>query len=323
MKISKGIADLVLVASLAIITAGNASAESRCGFRQAFTRPDEGGSKTVKVFEARAVTLSNGKHPLLFLSSLKVNTDGATISYHQDDPTGKRCERDPSATPCAINNIRNAYNNAARPVSDFTAVRDKGYPLPRTWQVLSPSIVEKDAKTGKPCVTQEGYLVSMTADVAIDGARAGDCDPAKWIDALTAPAIVLPRKTRAIPSEFIERGLRKRSLVVAVSGGPNRKTVPGIVGDFGPAKELGEATVAMNRELNGLPPTEKPKNRTDAIARFQAGRTALLLFPGPEFVLDRPITGARISAAGTNALTKFGGSEKLVDCIRQDIDPGF
>jgi hypothetical protein len=296
-----------------------------CGFRPAFDRPDEGGSSTVKVFRGDAVPALGNIQPLLFVTSLKVNTDGTKVSYHQDDPTGRRCERDPAAAPCALNNIRNAYRDPRRPESEFTALRDAGYPNPQTWQLLSSDIIEKSASTGKPCTTSDGYLVSMTADVAVSGgfSRVGDCDVGKWIDALTVPAIVIPNKAPGLPSQFLDLGVGKRSLVVAVSRSATKRVVPGVVGDFGPPRELGEATVAMNRGLNGLPETDQPRHRRDAIARFQADRTAVLLFPGSEFVLARPITGARVAQAGTEALTRFGGIDKLYGCIRDEIEPSF
>lgn len=301
------------------------SAAGQCDFQQVFTRQDEHGTATVKVYQAKAVMLPNGRRPLLFMTPLKVNTDGTKISYHQDDPTGRRCATDPSATPCAINNIRNAYRDHHRPEADFIAMRDSGYPVPATWRVLSPNIIEKNAETGKPCLTPDGYLVSMTADVAVAGGwnRVGDCDQSKWIDALTAPAIVLPKTIATMPSQFFAHGVKKRTLVVAVSRSSAQRVVSGIVGDYGPATEIGEANIALNRALNGLPDTEQPKHRQDAIQRFQAGRTAILLFPGPEFVLDRPISKSRIDTAGTDALTKFGGAHKLVDCIHEEIDSGF
>ena len=99
--------------------------------------------------------------------------------------------------------------------------------------------------------------------------------------------------------------------------------VEGIVGDFGPAKEIGEANIAMNRALNGLAQTDKPKHRQDAIDRFQAGRSAILIFPGADFVLARPISGERIATAGKAALAKFGGADKLYRCVRDEIDPNF
>ena len=128
---------------------------------------------TVQVFKGDPVAALGNERPLLFITSLKVNTDGTKISYHKDDLTGRRCVANPAATPCAINNIRNAYNNPDRPESDFAAVRDASFPLPKTWRVLSETIIEKNASTGKPCITSDGYLVSMTADRAIDDGREG------------------------------------------------------------------------------------------------------------------------------------------------------
>ena len=324
MKIRKHVLHCVAAGVFTTTMWGTAMAASECNFKHVFTRPNAGGPD-VKVYEARAVALPNGKHPLLFITSLKVNTDGAIISYHQDDPTGNRCDANPNNKPCAINNIRNAYRDSSKPESDFVAIRNAGYPNPKTWQVLSGDIIEKNANTGKPCITPAGYLVSMTADVAVAGGfdKVGDCDPSKWIDALTAPAIVLPKKTTSNPSEFIANGVKMRSLVVAVSKSPSHRTVFGIVGDHGPANKIGEANIAMNRELNGLQPNDQPKHRKDAVNRFQAGPTAILLFPGPDFVLDRPISGSRIATAGATALTVFGGAPKLINCIKTDIDPAF
>jgi hypothetical protein len=309
---------------IAAMLPGNVFA-GQCGFQFAFNRPDENGTQTVKVFRGNSVPGLNNQRPLLFITSLKVNTDGTKVSYHQDDPTARRCVNNPNAGPCAINNIRNAYRDSSRPVSDFTAVRNAGYPNPRTFQVLSPDIIEKSSATGKPCLTPDGYLVSMTADVAVDGgfSRVGDCDLGKWIDAMTIPALVIPKSTAAIPSQFVAQGVGKRSIVVAFSRSATKRVVPGIVGDLGPAKELGEASIAMNRALNGMPDNEQPKNGPDAVARFQAGRSALLIFSGPSSIVARPITPERVAAAGNDALAKFGGAEKLYACLKEEVDRAF
>lgn len=291
-----------------------------CGFAPAFKQSDEGGASEVQVYRGKPVPALENARPLLFISTLKVNTDGTRISYHERDVTGRRCATDPGAGPCAINNIRNAFRNHTRPESDFEAVRDAGYPVDRTWQVLSPSIIEKNAQTGKPCVSADGYLVSMTADVSVAGgfARQGDCDQSKWIDALSVPALVIPGNSR-----FLAEGVAKRSLVLALSTSSSRRVVPAIVGDIGPSTELGEATVAMNRRLNGLPDDDAPKHRQDAIARFQAGPTALVVFPGNAATLARPINATRVEEAGADALAKFGGIDKLYACIRKEVDPAF
>ena len=291
-----------------------------CGFQPAFQQVDEDGTKLVQVFQGGPVPELGNSRPLLLITSLKVNTDGTKISYQQDDPTGRRCASDPGAAHCAINNIRNAYRDHTRPVSDFEAVRNAGYPNPRTWEVLSSSIIEKNAKTGKPCLSPDGYLVSMTADVAVSGgfSRLGDCDQSKWIDALAVPAFVVPGKSR-----FLTLGVAKRSIVIAFSQSSSKRVVPGIVGDVGPADQVGEASVAMNRALNGMPATELPKHRADAIERFQAGRSAILIFPGSAAVLARPINAQRVADGGNDALAKFGGADKLYSCIKDELKLSF
>ncbi|MFH0343331.1 MAG: hypothetical protein ACHBNF_14675, partial [Chromatiales bacterium] len=97
MTIKKYVLQTVVAGFLASAASPVAMAAGRCDFQRVFTRPDENGAATVKVFEAKAVSLPSGKRPLLFITSLKVNTDGTKISYHQDDPTGRRCQTDPSA----------------------------------------------------------------------------------------------------------------------------------------------------------------------------------------------------------------------------------
>lgn len=306
------------IATTALLSAEVAA--GTCGFKPVFQQADEKGTQRVQVWQGDPIPALGNSRPLLLITSLKVNTDGTKISYHQDDVTGRRCAADPAAEPCAINNVRNAFRNPKRPESDFAAIRDAGYPLPQTWQLLDPGIIEKDKTTGKPCITADGYLVSMTADVAIPGGfnREGDCDQSKWIDALTTPAFVIPRESR-----FLSLGVAKRSTVIAFSNSATRHVVPGIVGDIGPKNEVGEANVAMNRILNGLPETDNPKHRRDAIERFQAGRTAILIFPGATTKLERPISSQRVSDNGHEILSKFGGEEKLYHCIRSEITAEF
>lgn len=314
-SLGRGVIAIIVAASIP-----GSSLAGQCGFRPEFTQPDEGGTRNVQVFSGNPVASLGNQRPLLFITTLKVNTDGTKISYHQDDPTGRRCATNPNATPCAINNVANAFRDHHRPVSEFEALRDAGYPLPATWQLLNPNIIEKDRNSGKPCISPDGYLVSMTADVAVPGGfnRQGDCDQSKWIDALTVPALVIPGESR-----FLALGVTKRSTAIAFSPSATKRVVPGIVGDVGPSNEIGEATVAMNRKLNGLAETDQPKHRQDAINRFQAGTTALLVFPGASSVVARPITAASVATAGNDALTKFGGTNKLYGCIKEEVDPNF
>lgn len=49
----------------------------------------------------------------------------------------------------------------------------------------------------------------------------------------------------------------------------------------------------------------------------------MLVFPGAAARLARPITPTRVAEAGADALTKFGGMDKLYDCIRDEVDASF
>lgn len=278
-------------------------AQAACNVARAFTRADEGGTRTVTVFEGERSAALNGNRPLFFVvPSMKVNTDGTSRSYHRDDPR---------ARTLAINDMRNAMHRG-RTIADFEAVAAAGWPLPRTWSVLLPNVIEADKATGKPCVDAKGFLVSMTSDVAVAGgfARAGDCDQSKWLDALEIPALVLPGGA----TQFRAREAGTRTPVVAMALGGARSTAHGIVGDHGPANELGEASVEMNRMLQGLPAGTVPANHRDAVVRFQGPRSIVMVMPGNSLRLARPIDAASTEARVKARFEAWGGTAKLAEC---------
>jgi hypothetical protein len=280
-------------------------AADTCGFSPAFTRPDERGTQRVQVFQGPAEPGSGGAAPLAFVSTLKVNTDGTRVSYKVDDPR---------AVNGAINPIGNALRRG-QTVADFERIaRNNWEPVEETWRVLSANVIEKDKKTGKPCVAADGYLVSKTADYSVAGgaARDGDCDQGKWIDALTIPALVLPSR-----SEFQARKALTRSLVVAMTMGEPRRLAFGIVGDTGPEDEIGEASVEMNRMLNGLPAGAVPRNGKDAVQRFQGPKSIVLVFPGPANRLPYPVTPERVMDRAKARFEAWGGMERLAACAAQ------
>lgn len=290
-------------AALACLFAQGSALAQQCTFRPAFSRPDERGTQRLQVYESAADPTIGGTRALLFVSSLKVNTDGTRISYNKDDPRARRL---------AINDVRNAMQSG-RTVADFESVAKAGWPLPRTWTIVSASVIEKDRRTGKPCTDPRGYLVSKTAVGAVAGAfaRDGDCDQSKWLDALAVNALVLP----VGKTEFEARGATTRTPVVAMTNGPAGNTAFGLVGDKGPANELGEASVAMNRTLNGLPADDLPKNYADAVRRFQAPGSAVLLFPGAAHRLAYPLDGASVTQRTRALFDRWGGAARLRACV--------
>src|SRR5690348_1595229 len=117
-----------------------------CGLSPAFTRPDERGTQRVQVYKGAAGRGGGAMEVLAFISTLKVNTDGTRISYKVDDPRAQNG---------AINNIGNALRSGFT-VADFERVAAAHWePVAETWRVLSANVIEKDAKTGKPCVTRD------------------------------------------------------------------------------------------------------------------------------------------------------------------------
>ena len=295
----------IIIASM--IGGQQVRAAETCGFSRAFQRPDEGGRQRVAVYEGTPEAALSGHRPLAFVSSLKVNTDGTRISYKVDDPRARNG---------AINDIRNAMRHG-RTIAEFEAVAAAGWePESSTWRILSKSVIEQSSDTGKPCVTADNYLVSMTADVAVAGGfnRVGDCDQAKWIDALTIPALVLPGDS---PNEFDARTATTRSLVVVMTLGDPHRIAYGIVGDKGPADELGEASVEMNRILNGLPDGSVPRNYEDAVDHYQAPKSLVLVFPGTPNRLTRPIAPDRVRQAATERFEAWGGEERLTACLAE------
>ena len=296
---------MLRITSLAAFTASCCLAADTCGLTAAFTRPDERGTKRVQVYQGDAGPSSGGSAPLAFVSDLKVNTDGTRISYKVDDP---------KAQNGAINDIRNAMRKGST-VADFERISSNNWePLDETWRILSANVLEKDAKTGKPCVTAGNFLVSKTADVSVAGGskRDGDCDQSKWLDALTIPGLVLPSS-----SEFQTRKALTRNFVVAMTVGEPHRLVFGIVGDTGPTDELGEASVEMNRILNGLPSGTIPRNGKDAVARFQAPKSIVLVFTGASNRLPYPVTVQRITEQAKSRFDAWGGQTRLAACAAE------
>jgi hypothetical protein len=276
----------------------------QCDLRPAFMRPDERGAVQVQVYEGRPVEELNGARPLAFVSTLKVNTDGTKRSYHTDDPRGERI---------AINSILNAMRRSHRSYDKFERIRDKNWPSPETWTYLLEGVIEKNADTDKPCIDSDGYLISKTSDVVVPGGfnRVGDCDQSKWIDALSIPGLVVPKGQ----NQFYNRHARKRSPVFAVSmENPDHRSF-GIIGDAGPEDELGEANVAMNRDLNGLPDSEIPSDYNDAKNRFQAPRSLIVIFPGQANKVHYPFDAAKAKRIAQNAFHAWGGERKLLACV--------
>jgi hypothetical protein len=308
---SASVRALALALAFAVAAAPLARSAEPCDFRPSFSRADEHGTRKVTVYEAVADAALKGAKPLAFISDLKVNTDGTRISYKVDDPRAKNG---------AINNILNAMHSG-HAIAEFEQLAKNDWrPLAQTWVALSASVIERNRETGKPCVDADNYLVSKTADVSVAGGwrRVGDCDQAKWIDALSIPAIVVPSR-----SEFqMRKNALLRNIAIVMTLGEPQRIAYGIIGDAGPVDEIGEASVAMNRILNGLPEDDRPKSARDAINRFQAPKSVVLVFPGAANRLDYPITPEHVRAEAKARFDAWGGKDRLDACLEDIPESG-
>jgi hypothetical protein len=293
---------LFRVAVALMTLATPAVAQPACTVAPAFDRTDEGGRTTLTVY--RETDVPEASAPYLFVSGLKVNTDGTKISYKVDDP---------HAEHGAINDMKYALTKGST-IDEYRAIAAADWlPLDKTWSILNPDVIEQ-AKDGKPCVTPDGYLVSMTSVGSVADAydRVGDCDQSKWLDSLSVPALVLPTGH----TEFRAHGITTRSVGVAMTVDPSHRLSLGIVGDEGPPDQLGEASVAMNNELNGMPPDAVPTSDADAVERFQGPPSIVILFPGSENRLGFPLTRDSVEAGAKAAFDAWGGEARLVACLQ-------
>lgn len=241
---------------------------------------------------------------LFFAEHLNVNTDGTPRSYAIDDVFGRTR---------ALNNMCNAMTDVCRGLgsagraqraADVKAAADAGWPpaaLART-RLSSAVIVMRG---GKPCPARDGFLLSATA--LENPAVADRCDAARYVDALTVPALVLPLGSAG----FRAAGARVGDLVVAMA--PGGAPVFGVVGDAGPANALGEASIAMNGRLNGL--TRDPENYRDVLRHWVTGRVGVLIFPGSRDAGRPFMDNDRIAAAATPLFARWGGADRLRACL--------
>ncbi len=301
----------ILVSCLALVLAAE-PALAQCQMAFAFARPDDKGTKTLAVWED-ATAGANGK-ALLFRDSLHVNTDGTRRSYNIDDFWGRAK---------AINNLCNAMVGQCAELADEPAQRARRIATqnayrnnwPEGWEAstrLSKMVILTGAD-GKPCVDKDGYVLSATALHKNGTGQA--CDISHYVDALTTNALVLPLPSAGQrETEFDSRNAKVGDLAVAMTA-DGQTLVYGVVGDLGPANELGEASVAYIRAL--LRRNDTPATYTIVRSRaWTATNVTVLVFPGTR----RPVSQepymeqAEIDAAAAPLFAAWGGLERLRAC---------
>ncbi|ALN61710.1 hypothetical protein GLA29479_826 [Lysobacter antibioticus] len=278
---------------------------AECGMSRSFVQPDGNarGGQT-------AVWSDPEGSALLFVEGLNVNTDGTRRSYSVDDFWGETR---------ALNNLCNAMSDACAGLSSAglkarriatqqaAAAGWPAEPLRRT--KISPAIIP--FRDGKPCPAVDGFLVSATSLRKPGGGDA--CDIETYVDALVTPALVIPKS----PSPFSSRA-KVGDLAVAMKPGSDQP-VFAVVGDSGPSRELGEASIALNGRLLGR--SALPANYREVRGRgefsgrgWTVPRAIVLIFPGTRDTANPFMTPQRIDETAQRRFEQWGGVARLQAC---------
>ena len=97
-----------------------------------------------------------------------------------------------------------------------------------------------------------GFFISKTA---LRDRKAAERDPSGYVDALNFPYIVLPGDPRGAPPGSGAGGARPGDAALVIDETTGMR-VKAIVGDIGPSKETGEASMYLAGLISGLSPTQ-------------------------------------------------------------------
>jgi hypothetical protein len=163
-----------------------------------------------------------------------------------------------------------------------------------------------------PCTIQSGpysgFFVSQTSFIA-DRSK-GECSQERYLDAMTFNAAVLPGG-----ANWTSQGRRAAigDLVVVRSPTTGRLAYA-VLGDAGPRRSLGEASIALVAHLRGQ--TVAPNASYQQIRRLALQDGQYLIFPGTDIRRsDRgAITQGDIDEAGRRLFDRWGGVARLRSC---------
>lgn len=311
---SKKLSFAILVIGL---STGSVAIATDCGMIHSTTHSDP--AKTV-IYGA-----TSGVPSLYFQAKMAVNTDGSSRSYHPDDPNGNKL---------ALNNIVNAISAIYDPngknlnckprkgecyktyIQTFEKARDANWKPEGAYRVETKDMIpwKLDTILGwkTPCTIisgpQTGYFVSQTAFIA-DGSKS-ICDQERYLDSLTYNAIVLPM---GIAWNSQENTAKNGDIVVARNV-ENGKIAYAIVGDRGPANDLGEGTIALTASLRNQ--TLSGEETYPKIKKLSLSKAQYVVFSGENIhkFFPRTFTQADIDQLGKDIFERWGGIERLESC---------
>jgi hypothetical protein len=236
---------------------------------------------------------------IAFASQMQVNADGAPDSYHPDDiGTTHICNGVSIGASCTWK---------AQCLPEFRQAKAEGFSGPTKICFFAMATeahglpIVQGASDPKP-----GFFVSTTS---LRQPGEGPRTPQAQLDSNTVPFAVVPstwNRTR-------EPGPRLGDFGVALRRSTGKMEFF-VIGDIGPAKKLGEGSIALHQALGN-----DPFRMRGGVKRARVGIPArdvfYLMFPGTA-VQNEKFDAQMIRRHGGELLTRFGGEARLRACAR-------
>lgn len=261
---------------------------------------------------------------VMFQTNLRVNTDGSPLSYHPQDPRGRTKSLNNICNGIAVrrlNSNRNlCFSEFSRAIQVFEQFRDSNFQtVPTGFRITWQNVLATVKENGKdvPCVFRSGefngYFGSLTALKNGLTANTGECDVNDQVNPMIVPALVLAGGQNPV-RVF---GAKLGDLLIAFNPRTQLFTAA-IIGDTGPADNLGEGSVSLNMKLLGT--TTPPTNKEETF-RLSIENTKVLIaiIPGTRlFNVAKPYTAENIHQRIDQWRTEAGFStlEKLLETMK-------
>jgi hypothetical protein len=261
---------------------------------------------------------------ILFQTNLRVNTDGSPLSYHPQDLRGQTKALNNICNAIAVRKINSdknlCFSAFGQAIHVFEQFRDSNFQtVPTGFRITWNKVLAATKENGieVPCIFKsgefKGYFGSLTALTNDLTANKGECDINNQVNPMTVPALVLAGGQHPV-KDF---GARVGDLLIAF----NPKTqlfTSAIIGDTGPADNLGEGSVALNMKLRGA--TTPPTNKHETFGlSIEDTKVLIAIIPGSRlFRVAKPYTAENIDQRLNEWRTGAGFTtpEKLIEMMK-------
>lgn len=254
-------------------------------------------------------------------SKVNINIDGYGRAYHPQNGKAGALIHLCNAGEVFLPNGTHYYGSesnatcAGKFMDDFAKIKAAGWKDPKVGAIRWFGILGEDSvKVGgqvvkgvKPVEQADGSGFFVSPTTLADETVADQTVQARYVHPLRVPAAVIGN----------QKGLSGRGIVMGSFGvaydPTTKRTVPFIVGDFGP--RIGEATPALARSLAGLPVTDDVTRNNRYAGQVDTARVVWVFFGKSGGTAKyKENREADATAAAKAAFEKWGGETRL-SCV--------